>query len=557
MSSNSIGEVYFALCKSVDTPRSLCSWMLYHYNEHEQLAKLTISPGDYTSPDAFRFDYLVTSFLSKYKGLETGINTAEVALAAFHEAEERCKASNKRLAGYRNGGQDPQLSGIFHAAQRKIAKLLGPFSVFCVAGDERWGPHAALDVARRQASIDLKMTKIPFTVTRAALPHFRNAIEQDLHWSAAILGSFPDGPYSLLPTVFDIVEHARLETVPKSAKTDRVIAVEPRGNGFMQKAVGAYIRNRLRRVGIDLNDQSRNQDAARRGVADGLATLDLRGASDTICQEIVYDLLPLDWAMYLDDLRSKYALLPTGEKVRLHKFSSMGNGFTFELESLIFWALCRASTDIDSHEGEVLVYGDDLVVPVGGVDRLVRCLIDAGFEVNDQKSFSSESIFRESCGSHFFGEHDVTPIYQKELVSDDREVVRLGNRVIRAALRFGEGLHLDSRLQNAWLASRRLAVRSHCFCLPLGASGDDGWATRRSDFRSVRYDPNQGYRVRIMQPMTITLPGDPCALLAYSLRSRSLSSSSKGYADDLSFAKDSWSPSHRWIHATKELDLNW
>lgn len=552
MDSYPIGEVYFALCKSFDTPRSLGAWLRFKYGEHKQLAECSAAPGDYTSPDDFFSDYLVFSYLSKYKGLNTGVDTKEVALASFRAAEEKCRATNGR---FRNPvtGLSARANGMIHAASRKIARVLGPFSKFCFSGDERWGPHAAFDVSRREAQVDTKMTKIPFSVSRSALAHFTEAIRQDIHWCYSLLGVFPSGPFSFMPDVFTVVEHARVETVPKSAKTDRVIAVEPRGNGFLQKAVGSYIRKRLRRVGIDLNDQQPNADAARRGVADGLCTLDLRSASDTISSEVVFALLPVDWALYLDDIRTKRALLPSGEEIKLEKFSSMGNGFTFELESLIFWALASASVEEDGG-GEVLVYGDDIVCPCSSREAVVALLQECGFETNDQKSFGSESQFRESCGKHYFGSVDVTPVYQKEELTDSSSVIRAGNRLIRCALRYGEGT-LDPRFHAAWNAVRRLDPLTWRYTLPLGTQGDGGWAVPRDLLVVDRHCPNRGSRVQELRQTTVTFPGDPASLLAYTLRSSQ--TSSDGCGDDVHFPTSVPVTAYRWCRKVEGTQASW
>lgn len=67
-----------------------------------------------------------------------------------------------------------------------------------------------------------------------------------------------------------------LFTVEKNSVIDRVACKEPELNMFCQKAVGDFFRSRLRRVGVDLNDQKVNQELARIGSIDGsLATLDL------------------------------------------------------------------------------------------------------------------------------------------------------------------------------------------------------------------------------------------------------------------------------------------
>ena len=47
-----------------------------------------------------------------------------------------------------------------------------------------------------------------------------------------------------------LTESNRLMTVPKNARTDRVIAAEPDWNMFFQLGLGASIRARLQKVGL-------------------------------------------------------------------------------------------------------------------------------------------------------------------------------------------------------------------------------------------------------------------------------------------------------------------
>jgi hypothetical protein len=163
-----------------------------------------------------------------------------------------------------------------------------------------------------------------------------------------------------------LVKGNSIITVPKNYKTDRTIAKEPCMNIYIQKGIGRCIRKRLKRVGIDLDDQKRNQEGARIGSLDGsLATIDLSMASDTVALELVSFLLPNDWWWALEQCRSPVGVLPSGELVAYQKISSMGNGFTFELESLLFWAICQqvACSNINETDCRILVYGDDIVVP--------------------------------------------------------------------------------------------------------------------------------------------------------------------------------------------------
>lgn len=471
-------EVFFALCKGIDTPVSLGAWLRYRYS-HTELASMDIRPRDYDSTAAFKADYAACSLLSKYKGLRTGIDLEGVALQKFKQSEVACKETNERFRRLETV-KNSRLHGYLHSAQRKISKLLGPFSLFAVSESYGWGPGATLEISRRRAFVDSKVCELPITVSRSARSLLRNTIEQDLHWSATILRTYPEGPYCLLDNVFELREESRVETVPKNAKTHRIIAVEPRGNGFLQKGFGGYIRDRLRTVGVNLDDQTRNQELARQAGKMGLATLDLRAASDTISKEVIYSLLPYDWAASLDAVRTRRSLLPSGEVVVLEKFSSMGNGFTFELESMIFWALVQSVIDEHHRGGVVAVYGDDLIFPSDCSTEVCMTLQFCGFTVNDEKSFF-DGRFYESCGKHYFDEQEVTPAYQKEELDELTQFIRFGNRLIRLAQRLGSSGFLDSRVEASWRCIRRLGGFNH-LTIPLGSEGDDGWLVPYRDF---------------------------------------------------------------------------
>jgi hypothetical protein len=321
----------------------------------------------------------------------------------------------------------------------------------------------------------------------------------------------PEGPYSVLKNVFSYVDGGRYETVPKSAKTDRSIIVEPRGNMFLQKGVGNFIRKRLGRSGCDLNDQSTNQKLAAFAYDFKLATIDLEAASDSISYELVHLLLPVDWANYLSDLRSGSVLID-GKYRRLEKFSSMGNGFTFELESLIFFALSESVVESVSPGLFSSVYGDDIIVPQECVPLLSIVFETLGFRVNTDKTFVEGNFF-ESCGRHYFQGRDVTPVYQKESL-DEIEAIRCGNRLTRAVSRL-DPLGIDP--SSAVHCLRRLFTLYKECLVPSFAQRDDGWLVPWEELQSS-YDRNNGFRCFVVSPVSKTLLGVDEAWLAYSFR---------------------------------------
>jgi len=246
----------------------------------------------------------------------------------------------------------------------------------------------------------------------------------------------------------DVVPGNVLFTVPKTAEIDRCAAKEPDLNMFMQKGVGDFIRLCLRRFGINLNDQSRNRHLALEGSINGsLATLDLSSASDSISTMLVFELLPIHWYSLLDRLRSKVTSIDGIEHTN-EMFSSMGNGFTFELESLLFFVICKAVSYFEGISGIISVYGDDLIVPTGMFTTLTYVLSVLGFEVNPLKSFNT-GTFRESCGGHYDDGRDVTPFYVRRDVSTISDLIHLLNQIWNWSYRAELGV-LDPELMTFW-----------------------------------------------------------------------------------------------------------
>jgi hypothetical protein len=365
------------------------------------------------------------AFFQKLPNLEIGINKEEVALRKFLEAEELCRQTNDILRMHRDGRLvwPNRVNSVFHAAQRKIARILGPVpSVESL--DLRFGPGATHGVKRSEASIRRKLAEslqcsedfLPMSaMILGEMPHLTSIHQiensEKIEMSSPCEGTLVVDEWVSVPV--EIVP-ARLNFVPKNAKTHRSVCVEAGLNVMFQLALGKHMARRLAAFGIDITDQTLNQRRALEGSLTGaLATLDLSSASDTISREIVFELLPLEWAELLSWGRSSNVVLPNGSTITQEKFSSMGNGYTFPLETLIFWGLAAACCDSDS---DATVYGDDIVVPSEKFGILTEVLHYAGFLVNVGKSFHT-GPFRESCGKDYFRGIDVRPFYAKGWVS--------------------------------------------------------------------------------------------------------------------------------------------
>lgn len=398
-----------------------------------------IERGDYRSLVEFELNYSdpawsahavkhcrqALAFFQKLPDLKIGIDKEAVALRKFLEAEELCRQTNSILSMHRRGllSWPSRVESVFHAAQRKIARILGPVPSFSQL-DLRFGPGATYGVKRSEASIRRKIAEslqcsedfLPISaMVLGEMPHL-TTVHESPDSLRVEMASTGDGDLVVDEWVSVPVEivPARLNFVPKSAKTYRSVCVEAGLNVTYQLALGSFMAKRLAAFGIDIRDQSLNQRRALEGSLTGaLATLDLSSASDTVSRELVFELLPLEWADLLKWGRSSIVELPSGETMTQEKFASMGNGYTFPLETLIFWGLAAACCDCDS---DATVYGDDIVLPSDKFELLSEVLRYAGFLVNAGKSFHT-GPFRESCGKDYFRGIDVRPFYAKGWVS--------------------------------------------------------------------------------------------------------------------------------------------
>jgi hypothetical protein len=223
-----------------------------------------------------------------------------------------------------------------------------------------------------------------------------------------------------------IVSGSKLCFVPKSSEISRTICVEPSLNMFVQKGIGRCLERCLSRsIGFDLSvQQFRNKRLARLGSKTGrYGTIDLSSASDTISRTIVEYLLPAVVDPVLDICRSPVTTLPDGRELELHMISSMGNAYTFPLQTMIFSAIALGVYKVcgvkfrrpdQRSDGNLGVFGDDIVIDSRCFDLMCRSLVSAGFIVNESKSFNT-GLFRESCGGDYFDGHNVRGVYCKSL----------------------------------------------------------------------------------------------------------------------------------------------
>ena len=397
--------------EEVDTPLSLGAYLRLKYKAYAEYLSMEINPLDYDNPDVFRLDYQCIKLFSKAEFYPNVFDVKKEAERSFIQSEVLCMETNSSFIHDRKGVlADPAINEIFHLAKRKISRILGPVpSIHDL--HLSFGPGNNVGLSKNTSVLD-KLRSTP-TLTRSLVPMLSPIMASCPAWFCNLSkGEIPSLPMSGAIQIKEVVGSV-LGFVPKNAKTHRAICTEPLLNSFVQLGIGKYMRRRLRRFGCNLNSQERNQELARVGsLTNHLATIDLSSASDTISYMTVMELLPFPWFNLLDTTRSRNYTYQ-GKTFRFEKFSSMGNGFTFELESLLFLTLARSCCEyLKISTQDVSVYGDDIIVPVDAVSLLRTILTVFGFKVNEQKSFSN-GPFRESCGKDWFLGHSVRPLFLK------------------------------------------------------------------------------------------------------------------------------------------------
>lgn len=453
--SSDLKRIAHTLCEGANTPRALAVSMMLEYGELGQLLLLKTDPSWYTrqTVDKYQRDNACTEFIRKLDSLVVeGVDKKARALELFWESEKQCCRTSARLKPFLTNGpfedsRDERILDSIEHMQRWISNVLGPLPRELEV--KFFGPGSTFEDVGRLTTVPDKMTSRPTFSgeTDVLFPFWERTA-----WAHALYREHPNRSSPKR------VRGNRFTTVPKDALKDRGICIEPSLNVNFQLAVGKRLRARLLRVGLDLkNGQDVHRRIARDASLSGsYATIDLSNASDTVSKTLVELLLAKSqgWLDLLRTVRSPSTLV--GDKwVHLHKFSSMGNGFTFELETLIFAAIsheaCRLSGSLPEDCGLTYwVYGDDLIVPTSSADTNLALLRYFGFTPNERKTFLKGG-FRESCGGDFFWGVPVRAYYQKEEPYEPHQWISLANGLRRLGLQDFDCFGPWSFCWRAWL----------------------------------------------------------------------------------------------------------
>lgn len=234
---------------------------------------------------------------------------------------------------------------------------------------------------------------------------------------------------------------SRLLAVPKTVKSPRLIAAEPVAHQWCQQLVLNFFFSQCRKTFrgssfIDFRDQSLSADLVIQASRDrSLSTVDLSEASDRLSCWTVERIFRSSRSILtaLHAARTRYLQDGVNEShsvnmgfLKLKKFASQGTAVTFPVMSLTMLCLALASSvegditwkNIWKYRDQVRVFGDDIILPTHGYERLLRVMELCQLKVNVAKSYTT-GYFRESCGADGYKGHDVTPVCPKVIVATD------------------------------------------------------------------------------------------------------------------------------------------
>jgi hypothetical protein len=316
-------------------------------------------------------------------------------------------------------------------ARTICADVLRDFCVDEQVAFGRFARNAVVGHQYRNRRLDRKLNGL-ITGSRAHIDFLHDVLRSDHHLARALKNAEE--------CVSDVLS---LSFVPKSFKALRSIMPDTLAGSFYNSGMGEVIKYRLKQfTGMDLDTaQERHRRVARmasldftRDARNRLATVDMSQASDRVSLDLLAWILPPQWfkvIMHGQIRRYQWC----GENHAIESAATMGLGHTFALETLVHYALTRATCEglRASRRHFVIVYGDDIICPSWVIPYLVEVFRNCHMKLNEDKSYWGLSDFRESCGADWFRGYDVRPVMPEWVAGADVTRDELADFVIKTA----------------------------------------------------------------------------------------------------------------------------
>lgn len=373
-------------------------------------------------------EYFCRNILKKVVNIEIpGVDPKAAALDSFLSLLNRQDEDVHRVAYIlENVDTSTSVGRVLLRARKELHKLLEDFTGYDVR--PRYTGGSTTDLTKLKGANPFNRAK-----SSAGWDHIDSALKayyQKYTMSDGILLSdmMPGHGDPGIPFTF-------VDFVDKIWKTNRVIGRQLIVPLALQVGVGDWLATRATRVGLHIaTAQEIHKDIARLSSLfdDHLMTLDQSNASDNILRVLIKFLTPERFFDYIDCITPRaISFKQDGSDLRnIHMMATAGNGYIFPLQTIVFWALAKATCLECRVPVDVKSYGDDLIAPKAIYEPLCIVFDALGLQVNRDKTFFT-GHFRESCGGDYLYGSNVRPLYIKELPYDTLSWIRCINGIRR------------------------------------------------------------------------------------------------------------------------------
>lgn len=372
----------------------------------EKLRGLTSGKEDSYQPYQMKTERQILDLFKKFsfsQDLRTPAELRDDSIKKFMDNQER-------LSNFCISTGKTERSILF-GARGYADKILGDFSELEICERATFGKKSSVGIPMRKAC-ESERYEAPITGSCEHIAWYDRYYSvwnrPGANYSRKRAELFTKPPYRVIDTLEAVL-------VDKTWKSLRMIMPNTTLGTLYSSGLGRTIEDRLRAFGYDIKHlQPVHGVLAKFGSITGsLVTADQSMASDNITVQLVDAILPRRWAQALKFGRIEEIAL-YGKQVKTPTFSTMGIGFTFPLQTLVFLCLLLSIRDhLELDEQTVVsVFGDDLIYDSRMHSTVVDVFPGLGLVLNLDKTFA-EGNFRESCGFDFFRGIDVRPFHLK------------------------------------------------------------------------------------------------------------------------------------------------
>lgn len=402
-------------------------------------------------------DYIIGNMFKKVR-TDLGLQPTERLIKNTHSELDRNKTWDSKLKYILDNVQNgSQLSSVLLKAREILREMFYDFDSFKITPRLTFGATEILSdsasVFERLRSADSNSlnTLLRFPDGNALKAFYLYKIGAiDVHRERHILDS-ESNRWTKIPDNIQDGSYVLFNSVGKTALIDRPIGFHEPIQLAVQCGIGDYHVNALRRIGINMStaqDTHRELAQIYSMFPGTLGTLDQSNASQNILRRLVEFLYPRDLFQLMDAVTPR-VLRINGRDYPLEMMSAQGNGYNSGMQTAVYYALISAVAYVKKISTKVYQFGDDSIFNAALFEAVTTVLSTLGFEVNQEKSFSSHVL--ESCGMDSDDGINIRPFYVKLLPTTSTEWYHVCNGIFRVGYANNSNRWRSFNFKRLWL----------------------------------------------------------------------------------------------------------